>query len=267
MNDRRYAAMTIHTPEGLTFALRLGGPLVRLLAFLVDLMCIAVLTRVITALFGLIGLISADVYSALSILTYFAVSMGYGMVLEWTWHGQTVGKRLLGLRVMDAQGLSLGFYQVALRNLLRLVDILPAFYLLGGLCMLISPVNQRLGDLAAGTIVVWTPATPQPDLSQLFAGKFNSFRAYPHLCARLRQKTTPAEADLALAALLRRESLEPQARVSLFSAIAAHFRNRVTFPDDATVGLSDEQITRNLVEILFRTDASPLKKNTMTPNP
>jgi uncharacterized RDD family membrane protein YckC len=252
--------MTIHTPEGLTFALRLGGPLVRLLAFLVDLMCIAVLTRVITALFGLVGLISADVYTALSILTYFAVSMGYGMVLEWLWHGQTVGKRLLNLRDMDAQGLSLRFDQVALRNLLRLVDILPAFYLLGGLFMLISPVYQRLGDLAAGTIVVWTPDTPQPDLSQLFTGKFNSFRAHPHLCARLRQKTTPAEADLALSALLRRESLDPQARITLFAAIAAHFRNHVTFPDDALIGLSDEQITRNLVEILFRSDASPRKK-------
>lgn len=257
MSHSRYATLGIHTPEGLVFSLRLAGPLVRLLAWLVDLMCIAVLSKVLSTVFGLLGLISADLHQAMAILSYFAVSLAYGIVLEWFMNGQTVGKRLLGLRVMDAQGLSLSFNQVVIRNLLRFVDALPGLYMLGGLCLMISRNYQRLGDLTAGTIVVWTPATPQPDFSQLFAGKFNSFLAHPHLCARLRQKTSPAEADLALSALLRRESLDPHARIALFADIAGHFKSRVPFPQDATLGISDEQYTRNLVEVLFRPEKNP----------
>ena len=86
---------------------------------------------------------------------------------------------------MDEQGLRLKFSQVVIRNLLRPVDGLPLAYLLGGLACLISKRAQRLGDLAAGTIVVRHPTIFQPDLDQLMAGKYNSFRDYPHLEARL----------------------------------------------------------------------------------
>ncbi len=91
---------------------------------------------------------------ALVILGYFVVQVGYGIACEWLWRGQTVGKRLLRLRVMDAQGLHLQFSQVALRNLLRFVDSLPAFYLVGGLVSLLNSRAQRLGDFVANTIVI-----------------------------------------------------------------------------------------------------------------
>jgi hypothetical protein len=111
--------------------------------------------------------------------------------------------------------------------------------------------GQRLGDLAANTVVVWNPSPAQPDFTQLFSGKFNSFTQYPHLCARLRQTVSPREADIALSALLRRDQFEPDARVNVFRELHDHFRSRLTFPQDATDGLSDEQMIRNLVGVLF----------------
>ncbi len=252
MIPEKSSRLKIHTPEGVTFTLRLAGPVVRLLAFATDVVCILTLSKIVNVFGSLFGLISQDVSMAFSVLSYFAVSLGYGFILEWTMNGQTLGKRLFRLRVMDAQGLSLTFSQVVIRNLLRLVDALPGFYLLGGMTLLATKNSQRLGDLAAGTIVAWTPGLSQPDLAQILSGKFNSFREYPHLCARLRQRTSPAEADLALSAILRRECFDPSARIALFRDLADHFKALVSFPEEATFGLSDEQIVRNVADVLFQ---------------
>jgi hypothetical protein len=146
-----------------------------------------------------------------------------------------------------------------IRNLLRFVDSLPGIYLVGGLASLLNRRAQRLGDFAANTIVVRHPKIADPDLDQLLAGKFNSFRRYPHLEARLRQRVSPKEAAVALQALLRRDELEPAPRVELFEELAGLFRAKVEFPQEATDGLSDEQYVRNVVDIVFR--ESGLKQN------
>lgn len=257
MNEGRFPTLAIHTPEGLVFSLRLAGPVVRFMAWITDQFCVIAVAQLLSTLAALFGVVSQDVYRAIMLMTYYLVSMSYGFLFEWYMNGQTLGKRLLGLRVMDAQGLNLSFNQVVIRNLLRFVDMMPALYMLGGVVALLTPKVQRLGDLAANTIVVWSPNVAQPDFSQILSGKFNSFRDYPHLCARLRQNIRPVEADLALQALLRRESLEPSARIRLFKSMADHFRNRAPFPQDATDGLSDEQYIRNLVDVLFQPDRKP----------
>jgi RDD family len=176
------------------------------------------------------------------------------VMLEWFWRGQTVGKRLLRLRVLDADGLRLQFHQVLMRNMVRFVDMLPGFYLVGGLACLLSRKAQRLGDLAASTIVVHHRKMPEPDLEQLLGTKFNSLRALPHLCARLRQRTSPDEARVALQALIRRDEFEPAARVHLFEEIAGHFRSATDFPPDVLESTPDEQLVRNIVDVLFRTN-------------
>ena len=193
-----------------------------------------------------------DIASAVGIVFYFAASIGYGMVMEWFWRGQTLGKRLLGLRVMDAQGLKLKFSQVVVRNLLRAVDSLPLLYFVGGITCLASSRFQRIGDLAGNTIVVRYPKPLAPDLSQILAGTYNSFHDYPYLEAQLRQRTTPREAGIALQAILRRDRLRPRARVALFQEIARHFMRAVKFPEDVVSCLSDEQVVRNVVDILYR---------------
>lgn len=244
-------AHTIRTPEGVSFSFTLAGVFARFFAVVIDLMLVAMLSSAINVVLLLIRMVSADLGTALWLIVGFVLSIGYPMLMEWGWRGQTIGKRIMRIRVMDEDGLKLKFSQVFIRNVLRFVDMMPAFYMLGGLAAVLSARSQRLGDLAAGTIVVAIPAGGEPDLRNVLAGKFNTFRAYPHIAARLRQAVSPDEAGLALTALLRREELDPEARVPLFEEFRAHFETKASFPDEATHGLSDEQYVRNVVDILY----------------
>jgi uncharacterized RDD family membrane protein YckC len=245
-------SITIRTPEWIEFSLMLAGPVTRFLAWSVDLLVILAINKLLNVLLSILGIISRDIAMAAGILGYFIVSIGYGIVTEWHWHGQTLGKRLLRLRVTDVRGLQLQFSQIVIRNLLRFVDSLPLFYLVGGLACLINRRAQRLGDFVANTIVVWCPRVDEPDLDQLLEGKYNSFRKYPHLEARLRHHVSPAEAQVALQALVRRDEIEPRSRVQLFQSIVTYFKTIVTFPQEATDSISDEQYIRNLVDALYR---------------
>jgi uncharacterized RDD family membrane protein YckC len=248
----RTNTLQIRTPEGVTFSLQLAGPVTRCLACAVDLACVSVASNAAGTILGLLGVVSVDLAAGFTILAYFLISIGYGVVLEWYWRGQTLGKRLLRLQVVDEEGLRIRFSQIAIRNLLRFVDMLPGYYLVGGVACLVSRRAQRLGDFAASTVVVRHPVVREPDLEELLAEKYNSFRDYPHLQARLRQATSPAEAGLAVAALVRRNELDPPARVRLFAQVTDHFRDIVTFPEESTQGLTDEQYVRNVVDTVFR---------------
>ena len=244
--------LVIRTPEGIAFPLLLAGPITRFLAWSVDLACISAFTLIVSVVLSLFGILSGDIANAFSILFYFVLSIGYSIYMEWRWRGQTIGKRLLRLRVMDVQGLRLQFSQIMLRNLLRFVDSAPALYTVGGIVCFFSKRAQRLGDIAANTIVVRDPYISEPDLDQVLVGKYNSFRDYPHLAARLRQRLSVEEASVTLQAILRRDSLDPLARVELFGQIVSHLKGIVQFPDEATEGLTDEQYVRNVVDLLFQ---------------
>ena len=243
--------LTITTPEGIEFSLQLAGPVTRFLAWSVDLLVILAANKLLNVMFGLLGIISRDFATAATFIGFFLVSIGYGIVMEWYWQGQTLGKRLLRLRVSDVSGMRLQFSQIVIRNLLRFVDALPAFYLVGGLACLLNRRAQRLGDFAGNTVVVWTPRINEPDLDQLLKGKYNSFRKHPHLEARLRQRLSPQEAQIAIQALVRRDEFDPQARIELFQTLVSHFKTLVTFPQETTDGISDEQYVRNIVEALL----------------
>jgi uncharacterized RDD family membrane protein YckC len=224
----------------------------RLAAWVIDKAVVAAAWTAISAIIALLGLFSADLVRGTVAVGYFVLSTGYGMALEWLWNGQTVGKRVLHLRVMDERGLPLRFSQVVVRNLLRAVDSLPIAYLLGGLAALFSRKAQRLGDVAAATIVVHEPPVAGTDLAGLVLAKYNSLRGQQHLAARLRANTSPA-----LQALLRREQFEPAARLALFAELAAHFRTLVVLPPELDEGISDEQFVRNVVEVLFGAKPPP----------
>lgn len=252
MRESKIGTLVIRTPEGISFSLPIAGPVTRFFAWVIDLACVSVAATLLSTLTLFLGFISMDLANAVFVVLYFLVSIGYGITLEWLWRGQTLGKRMLGLRVMDEQGLRLQFSQVVIRNLLRFIDSLPALYLVGGLACLISGRGQRLGDYAGNTIVVRTSPAPGYDPAIIRQDKYNSFREYPHLEARLRQRVSPEEAALALESIIRRDTIDPAARVGLFRDISSHFKMLVAFPEEATFGLTDEQYTRNVVDTLFR---------------
>jgi uncharacterized RDD family membrane protein YckC len=262
MHPTKVHQLLIRTPEGITFSYALAGPVTRSLAWILDAFCISMIAGALAQLAAFFALISPDFAMGLVMIVYFVVWVGYGIVLEWAWGGQTVGKRVLRLRVMDQQGLRLRFSQIVLRNLLRAVDSLPLLYLVGGVVCLFSRHAQRLGDLAAGTIVARLPKISEPDLAGLPEEKFNSLLAWPHLAARLRQEVTPAEAALAMQALMRREGLELEARLALYHELAEHFQAKVPFPQEATDGVSDEHYLRNVLGIVFRSQTAGSRSRT-----
>jgi uncharacterized RDD family membrane protein YckC len=236
------------------FQLTLAGPVTRFLAFVIDLGAIGVASSLFALVLRLFAILNVDAIGAIVTLEYFLVSVGYSIALEWLWRGQTIGKRVLKLRVVDAEGLRLTPAQIIIRNLLRFADILPLFYVVGGICCLCTRKYQRLGDIAASTVVVHLVPEKIPDLDLLLSGVYNSLRSYPHLAARLRQSVQPAEARVALEAIVRRDELEAGPRVKLFQELGAHFQSIIAFPPESLDGLTDEQYVRNIVDLLYRPD-------------
>jgi uncharacterized RDD family membrane protein YckC len=251
-NSRR---LIVRLPEGVEFSQPLAGPVSRLVALSVDFLVLLLFLSILQAassVFNLLPGVGRGLSAAVFTVAGFAFQILYGIVCEATWRGQTLGKRVVGIRVVDAGGLKLRASQVVVRNLLRAVDSLPILSMVGGIAVLFSPRFQRLGDVAAGTVVIRSRAEPLPDLEQWLGDRFNSLTAHPHLAARLRQTLTPDEARLALRALMRRESLTPAARLTVYRELADHLRGRVRFPAEVWDGVSDEQAIRNVVDVLFR---------------
>jgi uncharacterized RDD family membrane protein YckC len=132
----------------------------RIVAAIIDMVLLGVLFVVMAALFGDAGSSSGDDGSSFEVnlsggpfLLYVALSFAYYFLLELT-SGQTLGKKLMKLRVATLNGSPLAAGPVAVRTLLRIIDGLPAFYLVGFIAMIASKQKQRIGDMAAGTVVV-----------------------------------------------------------------------------------------------------------------
>ena len=150
--------ISIATPEGVDLQLTLAGLGSRTVARLIDQ---AIQTGVLIAVMVLAALAAggsdgdgAGLAVAGFLVLLFLVQFGYDVLFETLASGRTPGKRWSGLRVVRVDGGPVGFLTSAVRNLLRLVDFLPGVYAVGMVVVLASPRNQRLGDLAAGTLVV-----------------------------------------------------------------------------------------------------------------
>ncbi len=140
------------TPEGVPLQLPAAGPVPRALAWLLDL-CVRLAILLLMALpLGVLGGLGQGLYQALMFLVFWA----YPIVLE-AWTGQTLGKRLLGLRVVASDGAPASWLAVIVRNLLRTVDMLPFGYAVGVIASLCDAHGRRLGDMVAGTLVVHVP--------------------------------------------------------------------------------------------------------------
>ena len=155
--------LSIETPEQIDISFQKAGIGSRFYAALIDTLLLGLILFIgyyvnrnfITELGDVLG----NWLGALGGIIVFVLFWGYYMVYEVTTNGQSLGKRALGLRVIKGGGYPIGFADSAVRNLVRVVDFLPFFYGAGLLAMLITKDWQRLGDLAAGTLVVKTART------------------------------------------------------------------------------------------------------------
>jgi uncharacterized RDD family membrane protein YckC len=141
---------TTETPEGVEVGLRLAGAPVRFAAWLADTLLRTAALVPISLLLGVFG--SAG--NGLFLIVAFLAEWFYPVVCEVYWNGQTPGKRLFDLKVVRDDGAAVDLAASTLRNLLRFADFLPAGFLFGFLTVLWTDESKRLGDLAAGTVVI-----------------------------------------------------------------------------------------------------------------
>jgi uncharacterized RDD family membrane protein YckC len=143
----------VATPEGIELTLHLAGPVPRAMAWAIDL---AIRVAIVLAvMFGALQFGRAG--WGLVLLTAFFVEWLLPAWLETAWRGQTPGKRMMRLAVLNDDGTPVRWPAALTRNLLRAVDFLPFLYGAGLVSMLVSRDFKRLGDLAAGTVVVYQP--------------------------------------------------------------------------------------------------------------
>lgn len=155
--EERYVTAT---PEGVSIGLLLAGPGSRSVAYIIDF----VITETILGLLILLVALVAgndtsqtgwtDIAVAGVVVGSFVVQYGYFVLFEVAGDGRSPGKRMTGLRVVNLRGGPVGLRRSLVRNLLRIIDQFPGTYIVGLISVMATPANQRLGDLAAGTIVV-----------------------------------------------------------------------------------------------------------------
>jgi uncharacterized RDD family membrane protein YckC len=149
---------TVQTPEGVELNLRVAGPVVRGIAWGTDLALRTALYVGFAMTMGLLGRFG----QGLSLIAVFLVEWFYPVFFELFSRGQTPGKKLMGIRVVNENGTPVAWPASVARNLLRFADFLPGFYALGLASMLLDSSFRRLGDLAAGTIVVYSVSELAP---------------------------------------------------------------------------------------------------------
>lgn len=213
----------MRTGESVAIRYELAGLGSRFLAVLLDF--VAQIAIVIVLLFAvsawmstggrlIAGSANAGAWGiALLVLVLFTIFIGWFIIFEIWWSGRTPGKRALGLRVVRDGGFPIDSGAAVIRNLVRLVEFGLGFYAVSAVSALLSKENKRLGDFAAGTIVVRDRVDAAPDLDA-------------YLSRTSRTDTGLSEADRVLAErfLARRETLEPAARWRLAAGIAERIR-------------------------------------------
>jgi uncharacterized RDD family membrane protein YckC len=172
ISDRQ---LIINTPEQVSLHFEVAGIGSRFMAFLIDSL-IQGLCYLVLSLVG-VGVIAAFPGSrafssfgpkwtmAFLIIGVFLVYWGYFAAFETWWHGQTPGKRYVGIRVVKESGRGIAGGEAMSRNFLRVVDSLPAMYLFGLITMLVSKEKKRIGDYVAGTIVVHEKIADEKEIS------------------------------------------------------------------------------------------------------
>lgn len=218
--------LDVATPERVAVSLPVAGLGHRALAYLADLGLIFTVVLLLYFAYTLVGPSLIELVPTLSgavqlglLIGLFAAQWGYWALFELLWNGQTPGKRLLKIRVVKRDGSPIGPLESAVRNLLRVVDFLPASYALGVTVMLIDPQQRRLGDLAAGTLLIREEAI--------------SLERYLAPAGNAPGERSSAQLELLVSFLARYDTLEPAARLALGRSLLARLGSAAAPADDA----------------------------------
>ncbi|MCF7498630.1 MULTISPECIES: RDD family protein [unclassified Pseudoalteromonas] len=146
LENREYVKL----PEGVDIAITPAGVVSRSYAYIIDFLFRSLIMFVVSLVFSFLG----DAGQGIILIIYFITSWGYNIFFEMK-NGQTPGKKRLKIRVVQDNGLPASFSQIVVRNLLRPADMLPIGYFLGLVVMMFNSRFKRIGDWAAGTMVIY----------------------------------------------------------------------------------------------------------------
>ncbi|MBX5482217.1 MAG: RDD family protein [Myxococcaceae bacterium] len=246
---------TVLTPEYVEFDFVLAGLYSRFLAWLIDGVIVVAISAAVITLIGVASIALPGFGSALIFIVYFLIDWGYAIFLETIWSGQTIGKRAMGLRVIQESGVRIGIYQAALRNLIRPFDRLPLFYLVGGIAALFSASHQRLGDMVAGTIVVRERRLKIPSSVTQPEGETTLLKDARFIARAM--KLPSEDQEVLFNAAIRREELGMDARLGLFAALSRRLQEEYGF--DKPEHLSDEKLVLLVAAAIANEKAKPRK--------
>jgi uncharacterized RDD family membrane protein YckC len=175
----RWDQLSIETPELVAIEMPVAGLGSRFAAVLVDYL---IWTAIVVGLFILMAVIMPNMHGlgekwavGILIFIFFLLRWGYFTLFEAFWNGRTPGKRVAKIRVIQRTGRGIGLFEAMTRNLLRFVDEMPFFYVVGVISVFCTRDHQRLGDLAAGTLVVHEHRSPDETPSSSSGRTFTSF--------------------------------------------------------------------------------------------
>lgn len=240
-------SLTITTPELVAIRLWPAGWGSRFGAFLIDLLLIVLLASAAAVL--ALQWLPTSIGHFVAISAQFVIIWGYHLFFELRWQGQSPGKRLYLLRVVDERGLPLSWPQSLVRNAVRLLDLLPFAGGCGALCMVLDPHRRRLGDLAAGTLVVDERPLQTPPLRADVARRHNSLDT-PRIRRLIAHRLDSEQRAFLATSCQRAEALTAEARFACMQAAATYFRQQLALP--AEEHLSDENMLRALAAIALR---------------
>ena len=244
--------LRIETPEGVDLEVTLAGLASRTGACFVDSLIISATLVVLFIAMSLLGAFAAQSSEDLFLLILgigslasMVVLIGYYLLFESLNGGRTPGKAAFGIRVISVDGSPLGFGAVAIRNLVRLVDFLPAFYAVGLIAIVTNKRNQRVGDLAAGTVVIRDRKVVAAPPANLVEGI--DLTVLPPWDVSM---VSEEEVGLVRRFAERRQSMQPANRAHLAAILAGPLRAKIAAPDAPSDDI--EFLTRLLAEKLLR---------------
>ncbi|HWG19657.1 MAG TPA: RDD family protein [Terracidiphilus sp.] len=183
--------LSIETPELVSIEMPLAGIGSRFIALLVDTVlwfaALLVLILVVSLLLPSIAAFNKLSYQwvvAIAIFLIFLFNWGYFTLFEAFWNGRTPGKKIARIRVIQRSGRPIGLFESMARNLIRYVDQIPSFYAVGVVTMFLTKQHQRLGDLAAGTLVVQDREQESPLWGESGSRTFTAASFTPQIAAR-----------------------------------------------------------------------------------
>jgi uncharacterized RDD family membrane protein YckC len=242
---RAARSRVVLTPEHVEIRLEPSGLGRRFLALVVDLVLVLATSSLIVQLGG--ALLPRAFGAIVQSLVLLGLTWGYHVYFEVRHQGQSPGKRMVGIRVVDGRGLPLSLEQSFVRNVVRVLDALPLGYCLGAVASFLDPQGRRLGDLAAGTLVVRESVPVAFERRAGTARVFNSLRT-PRLIRLARHRVSLEEREFLAELCLRAEGLDERARLGLMEEVGRHYRERLGVDDPH---LSGESLVRGLAAILF----------------